>query len=90
MTGSAIATAQAISSTIGQYQVQLTFTTPGAAAFNAVAARGYPFYRQNAFDPPFQSLEAIELDGKVVAAPTIQAASFNGQSLSRRSNSPPT
>lgn len=88
MTGSAIANAQAISEG-GYYQVQLTFTAAGAAEFNAVAAQRYPYYRQNPSDPPFQSLEAIELDGKVVSAPTIQAASFNGSAVISGSTSAP-
>lgn len=88
MTGSAIATAQAIS-TIGQYQIQLTFTAAGAAAFDSVAAQRYPYYRQNPSNPPYQSLEAIELDGKVISAPTIQAASFNGTAVISGSSSSP-
>lgn len=88
MTGSAIATAQAIS-TVGQYEVQLTFTAVGAAAFDSIAAQRYPYYRQNPSNPPYQSLEAIELDGKVMSAPTIQAASYNGTAVISSSSSSP-
>ncbi|HEX6394405.1 MAG TPA: hypothetical protein VFZ97_13280 [Acidimicrobiales bacterium] len=88
MTGSAIATAEAIS-TIGQYQIQLTFTAAGSGDFNAVAAQRYSYYRQNPSNPPYQSLEAIEVDGKVVSAPEIQVASFNGTAVISGSTTAP-
>lgn len=88
MTGVAIATAQPIAA-VGQYEVQLTFTAAGAGAFDSVAAQRYSYYRQNPSNPPYQSLEAIELDGKVVSAPTIQAASFNGTAVISGSSSAP-
>jgi preprotein translocase subunit SecD len=62
----------------GGFQVQVTFTSGGANQFDNVAAQRYPYYANNKANPPFQSMEAIELDGVVQSAPVIQASSFHG------------
>ncbi len=89
MSGNGVSTATATVDQTGQYQVQLTFTSKGAQQFDKIAAQRYPFYKQNPSNPPFQSLEAFELDGTVYSAPTIQAQSFNGTAVISGSTSAP-
>ncbi len=60
------------------YQVQITFTPDGARAFNRIILVRYPFYQSDPSNPPYQSMEAIEVDGLVWDVPTIQASGFNG------------
>ena len=62
------------------YQVQVTFTKPGGAAFDRIAAERFPYYTKNGAVNP-KSQEAIELDGVVESVPQIQAASFNGTAI---------
>ena len=79
MKGDVVSNTSVIAPTTGGgFQVQVTFTSKGATEFDKIAAQRYPFYRQNPNNPPVQSQEAIELDGVVQSAPTIQASSFNG------------
>jgi hypothetical protein len=73
----------------GGYQVQFTFTPTGATAFDAIAAQRFPHYQQDPSKPPYSSMEAVELDGVVQAAPTIQAPSFNGTAVISGSSSAP-
>jgi preprotein translocase subunit SecD len=79
MTGSAVSNASsALDPTTGQYAVQLTLTSKGAAQFDTIASSRYAAYKTNTSNPLPSSLEAFELDGVVESAPTFQAASFNG------------
>ncbi len=79
MTGRSVSNATAqIDPTTGQYSVNLTLTSAGAAKFDQIAAQRYACYKTNPSNPPYCSLEAFELDGTVESAPTFQAASFNG------------
>ncbi|HVA74490.1 MAG TPA: protein translocase subunit SecD [Acidimicrobiales bacterium] len=89
MTGNGVHTASVVVSQTGQYQVQLSFTGKGATEFDKIAAARYPFYKQNPSNPPYQSLEAFELDGTVYSAPTIQAQSFNGTAVISGSTASP-
>ncbi|MGH9114712.1 MAG: protein translocase subunit SecD [Acidimicrobiales bacterium] len=73
----------------GGYQVQVNFTSSGGAKFDQIAGVRYQYYKQNPSNPPFQSLEAIELDGVVQSAPTIQAPSFNGTAVISGSSAAP-
>lgn len=81
MTGADVSTAKVIVDGAGQYQVQLQFTRNGSIELDKIAAQRYPFYTQNPGNPPYQSLEATELDGRVLSSPTIQAAAFNGAAV---------
>lgn len=81
LTGADVSMAKVIVDAAGQYHVQLQFTSEGSTVFDKVAAQRYPFYAQNRSNPPYQSMEAVELDGRVLSAPTIQAASFNGTAV---------
>jgi preprotein translocase subunit SecD len=89
MSGTGVSGASVILSQAGQYQVQLTFTGKGSTEFDNIAAQRYPYYKQNPSNPPYQSLEAFELDGTVYSAPTIQAESFNGTAVISGSTSAP-
>jgi hypothetical protein len=63
------------------YQVQVTLTSQGAAEFDKIAALRYPYYQQDQRNPPYQSMEAFEVDGVVWEALVIQASSFNGRAI---------
>jgi preprotein translocase subunit SecD len=65
--------------TTGQYAVNLSFTGPGSAAFDKMAAVRNQFYNKSANTPDPRSQEAIELDGVLESAPTIEQSTFNGQ-----------
>lgn len=73
----------------GGYQVELTFTRTGSTAFDAIAAQRFPHYQQDPGNPPYSSMEAVELDGVVQAVPTVQAPSFNGTAVISGSASAP-
>ena len=89
MSGNGVANATVQLSQAGQYSVNLTFTNSGGNTFDKIAAVRYPFYQQNPNNPPYQSLEAFELDGVVESAPTIQAATFNGTAVISGSTAQP-
>jgi preprotein translocase subunit SecD len=69
--GKAISSASATISSTGQWSVDLSMTSTGINAFNEVAGR---CYNHDQTCPTGQL--AIELDGVVQSAPTIQAPSF--------------
>ncbi len=89
MSGNGVKNASVTIDSTGQYQVQLTFTGKGSTEFDKIASERYPYYQQNQSNPPYQSLEAFELDGTVYSAPTIQASSFNGTAVISGSTSSP-
>jgi preprotein translocase subunit SecD len=90
MKGDLVANAsQQLDPTTGQYSVLLTFTGAGSTRFDQVAAPRYACYKQSPSNPPFCSLEAIELDGVVESAPTIQSNTFNGQATISGSTASP-
>jgi hypothetical protein len=69
------------------YQVEVHFSD--ARAFDAIAAKRYPAYRQSPESPPYGSLEAIEVDGVVFSAPAIEAPSFGGVAVISGSDKAP-
>jgi hypothetical protein len=73
----------------GGYEVQITFTRTGATAFDNIAAHRYPYYQSDPTKPPFSSMEAVEVDGLVLAAPAIQEPSFNGTAVISGSSAAP-
>jgi preprotein translocase subunit SecD len=89
MGGNGVKSASVIIDQAGQYQVQLNFTGKGSTEFDKIASERYPYYQQNQSNPPYQSLEAFELDGVVYSAPTIQASSFNGTAVISGSTAAP-
>jgi preprotein translocase subunit SecD len=79
LTGSAVSGAtETMNTTTGQYSVQLTLTSAGAAEFDTLAATRFACYTQDPSSPSPCSEEAFELQGVVESAPTFQAARFNG------------
>jgi len=63
----------------GQYVVNVTLTSKGLAEFNKVAAlRNKSYVPGASSSEPYSSLEAIELDGVVESAPTIENPTFTG------------
>ncbi len=90
MKGNVVSNTSIIAPTTGGgFEVQVTFTSSGAAEFDKIASVRYPYYQQDPSNPPPQSQEAIELDGVVESAPTIQASSFNGVAVISGSSSAP-
>lgn len=79
LSGTIVKSASAVVAPGGQYEVQVTLTGRGLRLWNKVAA-----LRHQSYDPaknasePYSSLEAIELDGKVESAPTIEVGTFTG------------
>jgi preprotein translocase subunit SecD len=90
MKGDVVSNANSVAPTAGGgYTVQVTFTGKGATQFDNIAAQRYPYYQQNPNNPPYSSMEAIELDGIVQSAPTIQASAFHGTAVISGSSSAP-
>ena len=79
LSGTIVRSASAVISTGGQYQVSVTLTSKGLREWNKVAALRHQTYNPatNASEP-YSSLEAIELDGLVESAPTIEVPTFTG------------
>jgi preprotein translocase subunit SecD len=79
MSGSVVHAAAAnLNSQTDQWEVDLTFTGKGSDEFNKYAMRHYQCYEEDAQDPPYCALQAIELDGIVESAPSVEAATYNG------------
>ena len=68
----------ALDTTNGEYVVNVTLTNSGLTAFNKIATVRHQFYSASATQQSFASLEAIELDGVLYSAPTIESAPFTG------------
>lgn len=81
MNGADVSTANVIEDQTGRYEVGIQFNANGSAEFDKIAAQRFPFFEQDPSNPPYQSMEAMELDGRVLSAPTIQAARFNGTAV---------
>jgi len=90
MKGDVVSNAISVAPTAGGgYTVQVTFTGKGATEFDNIAAERYPNYESDPSNPPYSSMEAIELDGVVQSAPSIQASSFHGSAVISGSSSAP-
>ncbi len=74
---------------LGSWGVDLRFTSDGSAEFNVAAARHYKCYMSNMENPPYCSLQAMEIDGTVETAPAIEAPSFPGAATMVGSTSDP-
>jgi preprotein translocase subunit SecD len=79
--GKAISTAHATIDNLGQWSVSLEMTSEGIKAFNDVAGRCY----NGDQTCPSKQL-AIELDGVVQSAPTIQAPTFDRKKINISGN----
>jgi preprotein translocase subunit SecD len=74
--GEIVKTASAGLDSTGQNVVDVTLTSKGLTAFNKIAAVRNKYYVANATSPSPLSQEAIELDGQLESAPTIDVATF--------------
>ncbi len=63
---------------LNHWGVNLRFTSKGATEFNKAAALHYKCYMSDMANPPYCSLQAMEVDGTVEAAPAIEAPLFPG------------
>ncbi|MCU4184849.1 protein translocase subunit SecD [Acidiferrimicrobium sp. IK] len=79
LTGRAVKNAYVSVSSTGAYTVELQFTGEGSKQFDAMAAIRNKYYSASSQTVDPRSQEAIDLDGQVESAPTIQSAQFNGQ-----------
>jgi preprotein translocase subunit SecD len=68
----------ALDTSNGEYVVNVTLTSSGLSKFNKIAEIRHQFYSSTATQQSFQSLEAIDLDGALESAPTIESAPFTG------------
>jgi preprotein translocase subunit SecD len=68
----------ALDTSNGEYVVNVTLTGSGLSKFNKIAEVRHQFYSSTATQQSFQSLEAIDLDGALESAPTIESAPFTG------------
>ena len=79
MSGSIIKTATAdLDSQTDEWEVVLDFTGSGSTAFNKNAASPYKCYEEDTSNPPYCALQAIDLNGTVLSAPSVDSKNFPG------------
>jgi preprotein translocase subunit SecD len=90
MSGNIIRTATAqLDSQTDEWGVIMDFTSAGSTEFNKYAAAHYRCYKEDMSNPPYCALQAIELDGTVESAPSIDFNSFPGSAEISGSSSAP-
>ena len=90
MSGNIVKSATAdLDSQTDEWEVVLDFTGAGSTAFNKYAAAHYTCYKQDESNPPYCALQAIELDGTVESAPSIDSNNFPGSAEISGSSSAP-
>jgi preprotein translocase subunit SecD len=90
MSGSIVKSATAdLDSQTDEWEVVLDFTGSGSTAFNKNAAAPYKCYEEDTANPPYCALQAIELDGTVESAPSIDSNNFPGSAEISGSSSAP-
>jgi preprotein translocase subunit SecD len=90
MSGNIVKSATAdLNSQTDEWEVVLDFTGAGSTAFNKYAAAHYACYKQDTANPPYCALQAIELDGTVESAPSIDSNNFPGSAEISGSSSAP-
>jgi len=90
MSGNIVKTATAdLDSQTDEWQVILDFTGTGSNEFNKYAQAHYNCYKENTSNPPYCALQAIELDGTVESAPSIDSNNFPGSAEISGSTSAP-
>jgi len=90
MSGNIVKSATAdLDSQTDEWEVVLDFTSAGSTAFNKYAAAHYACYKQDTANPPYCALQAIELDGTVESAPSIDSNNFPGSAQISGSSSAP-
>jgi preprotein translocase subunit SecD len=79
MSGNIVKSAAAdLDSQTDEWEVVLNFTSSGSTAFNKNAAAPYKCYESDTSNPPYCALQAVELDGTVESAPSIDSNNFPG------------
>ena len=79
MSGNIVKSATAdLDSQTDEWEVVLDFTGSGSTEFNKYAANHYKCYEEDTSNPPYCALQAIELDGTVESAPSIDSNNFPG------------
>ena len=84
MTGSIVKAASAMFDRYGGgWQVALSFSPAGSALFDHYAAAHYRCYKQRPYNynPPPCAQQAVDLDGVVLSAPFVEAATFGGSAV---------
>jgi hypothetical protein len=90
MSGSIIKTAHAaLDSQTDEWEVNITFTAAGSTEFNKNAAAPYKCYEEDTSNPPYCALQAIELNGTVLSAPSVDSKNFPGSAVISGSSSEP-
>jgi preprotein translocase subunit SecD len=90
MSGNIVKSAAAhLDSQTDEWEVVLDFTGAGSTAFNKYAAAHYNCYKEDESSPPYCALQAIELDGTVESAPSIDSNNFPGSAQISGSSSAP-
>jgi preprotein translocase subunit SecD len=72
-----------------EWEVIMDFTSAGSTEFNKYAAAHYRCYEQDTSNPPYCALQAIELDGTVESAPSVDSKNFPGSAEISGSSSAP-
>ena len=90
MSGSIVKTAHAdLDSQTDESEVVLDFTGSGSTAFNKNALAPYKCYEEDTSNPPYCALQAIELNGTVLSAPSVDSKNFPGSAEISGSSSEP-
>ncbi len=90
MSGNIVKSAAAdLDSQTDEWEVVLNFTSAGSTAFNKYAAAHYKCYEEDTSNPPYCALQAVELDGTVESAPSIDSNNFPGSAQISGSSSAP-
>jgi preprotein translocase subunit SecD len=90
MSGNIVKSAAAdLDSQTDEWEVVLNFTSSGSTAFNKNAAAPYKCYESDTSNPPYCALQAVELDGTVESAPSIDSNNFPGSAEISGSSSAP-
>ncbi len=90
MSGSIIKTAHAdLDSQTDEWEVVLDFTAAGSTEFNRYAAQYYLCYEKDPSNPPYCSLQGIDVNGTVLSAPSVDSKNFPGSAEISGSSSEP-
>ncbi len=90
MSGSIIKTAHAeLDSQTDEWEVVLDFTAAGSTEFNRYTAQYYLCYEKDPSNPPYCSLQGIDVNGTVLSAPSVDSKNFPGSAEISGSSSEP-
>jgi preprotein translocase subunit SecD len=90
MSGSIIKTARAeLDSQTDEWEVVLDFTAAGSTEFKMVAGQYYLCYEKDPSNPPYCALQGIDVNGTVLADPSLDSENFHGSAEISGSSSEP-